>query len=78
MLLHITDQKNAMKKLNKEQQEKLEIARQEVIKLQKEEFAIYDNVTEQIGEDNDWIYDYLFNCSEENEYTNTVRNQIFE
>ena len=76
--MHITDQKNAMKKLNKEQQEKLEIARQEVIKLQKEEFAIYDNVTEQIGEDNDWIYDYLFNCSEENEYTNTVRNQIFE
>lgn len=67
-----------MNRLNKEQREKIEIARQAIIKLQKEESAIYDNVTEQIGKDNDWIYDYLFNCSEENEYTNIVRNQIFE
>lgn len=67
-----------MNKLNQQQQEKLEIARQTVIKLQKEEAVIYDNVTEEIGEDNDWIYDYIFNCAEENEYTNTVRNQIFE
>ena len=67
-----------MNKLNQQQQEKLEIARQAVIKLQKEEAVIYNNVTEEIGEDNDWIYDYIFNCTEENEYTNTVRNQIFE
>jgi hypothetical protein len=67
-----------MNKLNQQQQEKLEIARQAVIKLQKEEAVIYNNVTEEIGEDNDWIYDYIFNCTEENDYTNTVRNQIFE
>jgi hypothetical protein len=67
-----------MNKLNQQQQEKLEIARQSIIKLQKEETIIYDNLTEEIGEDNDWIYDYIFNCAEENEYTNIVRNQIFE
>jgi uncharacterized circularly permuted ATP-grasp superfamily protein len=67
-----------MNKLNQQQQEKLEIARQSIIKLQKEETIIYDNLTEEIGEDNDWIFDYVFNCVEESEYTNTVRNQIFE
>lgn len=67
-----------MNKLNKEQQEKLEVARQAVIKLQKEETTIYDNIIEEIGEDNDWIYDYIFNCTEENEYTNIVRDQIFQ
>jgi hypothetical protein len=67
-----------MNKLNQQQQEKLEIARQLIIKLQKKETIIYDNLTEEIGEDNDWIFDYVFNCAEESEYTNTVRNQIFE
>lgn len=67
-----------MNKLNKEQQEKLETARQAVIKLQKEQSVIYDSLTDDLGQDNDWIYDYIFNCTDENEYTNTVRNQIFE
>lgn len=67
-----------MNKLNQQHQEKLEIARQSVIELQKQQTIIYDNLTEEIGEDNDWIYDYIFNCDEENEYTNIVRNQIFE
>jgi hypothetical protein len=67
-----------MNELNKEQQEKLEIARQAVIELQKQQTIIYDNLTQEIGEDNDWIFDYIFNCAEESEYTNTVRNQIFE
>jgi hypothetical protein len=69
---------DGMNKLNQQHQEKLEIARQSIIELQKQETIIYDNLTEEIGEDNDWIYDYIFNCAEENEYTNTVRNQIFE
>jgi hypothetical protein len=67
-----------MNKLNKEQQEKLETARQAVIKLQKKQSVIYDSLTDDLGQDNDWIYDYIFNCTDENEYTNTVRNQIFE
>lgn len=67
-----------MNKLNQQHQEKLEIARQSVIELQKQQTIIYDNLTEEIGEDNDWIFDYIFNCAEESEYTNTVRNQIFE
>jgi hypothetical protein len=69
---------DGMNKLNQQHQEKLEIARQSVIELQKQQTIIYDNLTEEIGEDNDWIYDYIFNCDEENEYTNIVRNQIFE
>ena len=69
---------DGMNKLNQQHQEKLEIARQSVIELQKQETIIYDNLTEEIGEDNDWIYDYIFNCAEENEYTNIVRNQIFK
>jgi hypothetical protein len=69
---------DGMNKLNQQHQEKLEIARQSVIELQKQQTIIYDNLTEEIGEDNDWIYDYIFNCAEENEYTNIVRNQIFE
>jgi hypothetical protein len=67
-----------MKKLNQEQQAKVETAREAVIKLQQAQELIYSELTEELGWDNDWIYDYIFNCAEENEYTNIVRNQIFE
>lgn len=67
-----------MKKLNKDQQVKVEATKKAITKLQEAELIIYSHLIQEINEDNDWIYDYIFNCTEENEYTNTVRNKIFE
>jgi hypothetical protein len=67
-----------MKKLNKEQQTKVEAAREAVIKLQEAQELIYYELTDEIGWDNDWLYDYVFNCSSEDEYTTKVRREIFE
>jgi len=67
-----------MKKLNQEQQAKVEIAREEIIKLQQAQELIYSELTEELGWDNDWLYDYMFNCSTEGEYTLKVRSEIYE
>ena len=67
-----------MKKLNKEQQEKVEIAREAVINLQEAQTIIYNNLTKELDWDNDWLYDYMFNCAEEDSYAARVRSEIFE
>jgi hypothetical protein len=67
-----------MKKLNQEQQTKVETARAAVIKLQEAQEIIYSDLTKEIGWDNDWLYDYMFNCSTEDEYTLKVRSEIYE
>lgn len=67
-----------MKKLNQEQQTKVETARAAVIKLQEAQEIIYSDLTKEIGWDNDWLYDYMFNCSTEDEYTLKVKGEIFE
>ena len=69
-----------MKKLNKIQQAKVEVAKEVITKLQDVTSLIYDRLIEDVrnGEDCDWLFDYIFNCSEDSEYTKTVQNQIFE
>jgi hypothetical protein len=69
-----------MKKLNQTQQLKVETAKQAIDRLQEAEAIIYSNLVEEIGEDNDWLYDYVFNCvsSDSDEYTQRVKSEIFE
>jgi hypothetical protein len=68
-----------MKKLNQIQQLKVETAKEAINKLQEAEAIIYSNLVEEIGEDNDWLYDYIFNCASDDEaYTLRVKNEIFE
>lgn len=67
-----------MKKLNQEQQTKVETAKKAVVELQKAQENIYGDLTREIGWDNDWLYDYIFNCSVEDEYSIKVRGEIFE
>jgi hypothetical protein len=69
-----------MKKLNQQQQLKVEAAKEAITKLQEAEEIIYNNLIEEIGEDNDWLYDYIFNCSsfKDDQYTLRVKNEIFE
>lgn len=67
-----------MKKLNQTQRNLVEECRIKVAELMQLQNEAYDTLCEQIEFESDWIYDYIFNCAEENEYTNTVRNQIFE
>ena len=68
-----------MKKLNQIQQLKVETAKEAIVKLQEAEEIIYSNLVDEIGEDNDWLYDYIFNCaSSDDSYTLRVKNEIFE
>jgi hypothetical protein len=56
----------------------VETAKEAVTKLQEVQTIIYSQLVNEIGWDNDWLYDYMFNCSSENEYTTNVRREIFE
>jgi len=68
-----------MKKLNQIQQLKVEAAKEAIVKLQEAEEIIYSSLVNEIGEDNDWLYDYVFNCaSDDDSYTLRVKNEIFE
>jgi hypothetical protein len=67
-----------MKKLNQIHQEKVETARAAIKQLQDAEAIIYNNLVEEVDLDNDWLYDYIFNCAEEDDYSAMVRKEIFE
>jgi hypothetical protein len=69
-----------MKKLNQTQQLKVETAKEAISKLQEAEAIIYSSLVEEIGEDNDWLYDYIFNCASDSNdgYTLRVKTEIFE
>ena len=67
-----------MNKLNKEQQLKVENSREAIRKLQEAELIIYNNLAEEVGLDDDWLYDYVFNCTQEDDYTNMVKKEIFQ
>jgi hypothetical protein len=67
-----------MKKLDQTQQEKVETARTSIKHLQDTELIIYDNLVNEIEVDDDWLYDYVFNCAVEDEYSEMVKSKIFE
>ena len=67
-----------MKKLNQEQQERVEAARKTIMHLQEAQTIIYNNLTKELDWDNDWLYDYMFNCAEDDAYSVHVRSEIFE
>ena len=69
-----------MKKLNQAQQLKVENAKKAIDRLQAAEEIIYSALIDDLGEDSDWLYDYVFNCTSTStdEYTTRVRNEIFE
>ena len=68
-----------MKKLNQIQQQKVETAKSAIVKLQEAQEVIYTTLTADLGEDNDWLYDYVFNCpSDDDSYTLRVKGEIFE
>lgn len=67
-----------MKKLNKQQQERVEQAREAIKHLQEAEAIIYNNLADELELDSDWLYDYVFNCAVEDNYSARVRSEIFE
>ena len=69
-----------MKKLDEDEQIKIEIAKEAINKLQEAEALIYANIVKELGEDNDWLHDYIFNCSstDNDEYTSLVRSKLFK
>jgi hypothetical protein len=67
-----------MKKLNQALQEKVETARAAIKQLQDAEAIIYNNLVNEVELDNDWLYDYIFNCATEDDYSAMVRKEIFE
>jgi hypothetical protein len=69
---------NVMKKLNQTQQLKVETAKEAISKLQEAEAIIYSKLIEEVDLDNDWLYDYVFNCATEDDYSAMVRREIFE
>lgn len=69
-----------MKKLNEDEQVKVEIAKEAIIQLREAQDIIYANLVEEVGVDTEWLFDYIFNCdtNDNDDYTTMVRNNIFK
>jgi len=67
-----------MKKLSQTQQEKVETARAAIKHLQDAEAIIYNNLVNEVELDNDWLYDYIFNCAAEDDYSVMVMLGLIE
>lgn len=71
---------SGMKRLNEDEQVRVEIAKEAIIKLREAEDIIYANLIKEVGIDNDWLYDYIFNINstDNDEYTSLVRSKLFK
>jgi len=68
-----------MKKLNKDEQAKVESAKESINKLQEAQDLIYAYLVKELDSDNDWLYDYVFNASTiDDEYVLMVKDHLFE
>jgi hypothetical protein len=69
-----------MNKLNEDERVRVEISKEAISKLREAEDLIYANLVKEVGIDNNWLYDYIFNCdtNDNDEYTTMVRNNIFK
>lgn len=67
-----------MKKLSETQRQRVETAKEAITKLQEAEAIIYSDLIKEVDLDNDWLYDYIFNCATEDDYSAMVRKEIFE
>jgi hypothetical protein len=69
-----------MNKLNEDERVKVEISKGAISKLREAEDLIYANLVKEVGIDNNWLYDYIFNCdtNDNDVYTTMVRNNIFK
>lgn len=67
-----------MKKLNKDQQIKVESVKDLITKYQESQTVLYDHLVTQLNDDSDWLHDYVFNCTTDDEYTSMVRDKLFE
>lgn len=67
-----------MKKLNAKEKREVENAKAEITHLHEKADDIYNTLIATIYQDNDWIYDYVFNTSVEDEYCKLVREKIFK
>jgi hypothetical protein len=67
-----------MKKLTKEQTEKVEKCRKRVNQLSHKQELLYEILLQETGmEDSGWLFDYIFNCHIDDLYYNTVKREIF-
>ena len=71
-----------MKKLNKDQRAKIESTKEAIVKFQEAQTFLYNHIVTELNsegcEDSDWLHDYVFNCTTDDEYTSMVRDKLFE
>jgi hypothetical protein len=57
----------------------VERARIQIRELQHSQNQVYEKLVENLGWDNDYLFDYLFNCSESDEdYTKLCQENILQ
>ena len=69
-----------MKKLNEDEQVKVEIAKEAIIQLREAQDIIYANLVEEVGVDTEWLFDYIYNINSADgeEFTSFVKSKLFK
>jgi hypothetical protein len=69
-----------MKKLNQTQRSLVEECRAKIAELMQLQNEAYNTLCEQIEFESDWLFDYIFNSSDDSskEYKQLIEEKIFE
>ena len=62
-----------MKKLTEEQKKWIEAAKESLIYLKNQQDCVYAKLVNDLGFDNDWLFDYIFNCEGNDDYSSFVK-----
>lgn len=70
-----------MNKLNQEQKMKVDELRNLIFNWSKIQNELYNDLCKEVDHDSDWLYDYVFNSSIDNEnddYKKLIEEKLFE
>ena len=66
-----------MNKLTEEQKKWIEAAKESLISLKDQQDCVYANLVNDLGFDNDWLFDYIFNCEDNDDYSKFVKLELY-
>jgi hypothetical protein len=66
-----------MNQLNGTQKKIIEDAKNYIKSFQIVQDLVYENLVKILELDNDWLFDYIYNCEEADDYTSFIKSKLY-
>jgi len=66
-----------MNQLNEAQKKLIEDTKDSIKSFQIAQDSVYESLVKILGLDNDWLFDYIYNCEEADDYASFIKSKLY-